>query len=231
MSAFAAAVSLSLSLQGNLDKALNVTKIDDGIGVMFPYWDEGTHMVYVVGKVCCLCAAVASLPVTTLPPHLQGDQKCVYFEITEGSPYVFFLNMYQSVQPVRGAACMPKKHLDFMHCEVMRFYNLITKGLIEPVSMTVPRKVEHALFCFSLFYLLSICLLCLCFQSDMFQEDIFPPCPSGESALSAEEWASGQDKDPKLLAFTAGGLEETSKGPKVECAGVGVHICVCTCSV
>ena len=149
------------ALQGNLDKALNVTKIDDGIGVMFPYWDEGTHMVYVVGKVCCLCPAVASLHATALAPPPQGDQKFVYFEITKESPYVYFLNMYQPTQPVRGAACLPKKHVNYMHCEVMRFYNLITKGLIEPVSMTVPRKVEglvHTL-CFSHFHLPSLSLL------------------------------------------------------------------------
>lgn len=25
--------------------------IDNGMGVLFPFWDEGTHMVYIVGKV------------------------------------------------------------------------------------------------------------------------------------------------------------------------------------
>ena len=47
-------------------------------------------------------------------------------------------------------------------------------------------------------------------QSDMFQDDVFPPCPSGKPALTAEEWASGVDKDPLLVAFTKGGLVELS---------------------
>ena len=47
-------------------------------------------------------------------------------------------------------------------------------------------------------------------QSEMFQDDIFPPCYSGTAALSAEEWAGGMDKDPRLLSFTSDGLEEVS---------------------
>ena len=38
---------------------------------------------------------------------------------------------------------MPKRELNFMKCEVVRFYRLLTAGAgcVEPVSMTVPRKV------------------------------------------------------------------------------------------
>lgn len=172
MSAAACSVMATapLPLQGNLDKSLNMTKIDDGIGVTFPYWDEGTHMVYVIGKVCCLCPAVASLHVSALSPP-QGDQKFMYFEVTDESPYVFFLSMYQSAQPVRGAACIPKKHVDYMHCEVMRFYNLIAKGLIEPVAMKVPRKVEalvHSLFSLPLsFFASAFSLTCFRMTSSL----------------------------------------------------------------
>lgn len=38
---------------------------------------------------------------------------------------------------------MPKYGLDVSACEVFRFYKLITlKGLIEPISMIVPRRVS-----------------------------------------------------------------------------------------
>lgn len=38
---------------------------------------------------------------------------------------------------------MPKHGLDVGACEVFRFYKLVTlKGLIEPISMIVPRKVS-----------------------------------------------------------------------------------------
>lgn len=72
---------------------------------------------------------------------LQGDTAIKYFEIIADPPGVFFLSMYQSKDVKRGAAAMPKRLLDHMQCEVMRFYTLQTKGLIEPISMTVPRKV------------------------------------------------------------------------------------------
>ena len=42
---------------------------------------------------------------------------------------------------------MPKRELDYMKCEVMRYYKLQTKGLVEPISMTVPRKVALAMYC------------------------------------------------------------------------------------
>lgn len=38
---------------------------------------------------------------------------------------------------------MPKHGLDVSACEVFRFYKLVTlKGLIEPISMIVPRRVS-----------------------------------------------------------------------------------------
>ena len=42
----------------------------------------------------------------------------------------------------------------------------------------------------------------------MFQDDIFPPCSSGKPALSAEEWASGTNKDPLLVAFSSDGIKD-----------------------
>lgn len=41
---------------------------------------------------------------------------------------------------------MPKHGLDVGACEVFRFYKLVTlKGLIEPISMIVPRRVREML--------------------------------------------------------------------------------------
>ena len=38
---------------------------------------------------------------------------------------------------------MPKQGLDVGACEVFRFYKLVTlKGLVEPISMIVPRRVR-----------------------------------------------------------------------------------------
>ncbi|CAI8034341.1 Coronin-1A [Geodia barretti] len=145
----------------HMDKPLAMEVIDNASGVLFPFWDDGTNMVYLVGK---------------------GDTNIRYFEVTDESPYVFFLSMYQSSVPARSVCSMPKRHMDFMKCEVMRFFKVQhTKGLVEPLSMTVPRK------------------------SEMFQGDIFPACPSEEPALTAEEWISGTNKDPILMEFSSEG--------------------------
>ena len=46
-----------------------------------------------------------------------------------------------SKDPGRGVCSMPKRHMDYMKCEVMRFFKLHKTG-VEPISMTVPRKVS-----------------------------------------------------------------------------------------
>lgn len=39
------------------------------------------------------------------------------------------------------------------------------------------------------------------FQSEMFQEDIFPPTASACPSLSADEWISGQNREPILVSL------------------------------
>lgn len=77
-----------------------------------------------------------------LPP--QGDSAIRYYEVTEESPYVHYLDIYQSSVPHYGVGYMPKRHLDYMTCEIMRFYRLLrSKYTVEPVVMKVPRKVSN----------------------------------------------------------------------------------------
>ena len=125
-----------------MDKPLAMEVIDSGSGVLFPFWDDGTSMVYLVGKVgmAGLCRRPGHIMCDCAP--IQGDTNVRLFEVTDESPYVFFLNLYQSNVPARSMCSMPKRHVDFMKCEVMRFFKVQhTKGLVEPISMTVPRKV------------------------------------------------------------------------------------------
>ncbi len=74
--------------------------------------------------------------------HTQGDSYFRYFEVTDQEPYIFFLNQTWSNIPQCGACVMPQHNLDYLRCEVMRFYRLQhTKGVVEPMPMIVPRKV------------------------------------------------------------------------------------------
>uniref|UniRef100_A0A3B4B9W1 Coronin n=1 Tax=Periophthalmus magnuspinnatus TaxID=409849 RepID=A0A3B4B9W1_9GOBI len=133
----------------------------DGLsGLLFPFYDADTHMLYLAGK---------------------GDGNIRYFEVTTEKPYLQYLMEFRSPAPQKGLGVMPKHGLDVGACEVFRFYKLIPlKGLIEPISMIVPRR------------------------SDTYQEDIYPMTAGTEPALSAGEWLSGINRDPVLMSLKEG---------------------------
>ena len=96
--------------------------IDSSSGVLFPYYDHDTRMVYVAGK---------------------GDGNVRYYEIIDEAPYVFYLSQFISGAPQRGFGVLPKRGCDTTQCEIFRFYKLhATKDLVEPISMIVPRKSD-----------------------------------------------------------------------------------------
>lgn len=61
-------------------------------------------------------------PLTWAPTCLgsQGDSSIRYFEITDESPYVHYLNTFSSKEPQRGMGYMPKRGLDVNKCEIAR---------------------------------------------------------------------------------------------------------------
>ena len=50
----------------------------------------------------------------------QGDSVIRYFEITDESPYVHYLNCYQSSEPQRGMGMLPKRAVNVNNCEITR---------------------------------------------------------------------------------------------------------------
>jgi hypothetical protein len=106
----------------NLTKPLASEDIDVSSGILIPYYDFDTKVMFLAGK---------------------GDGNIRYFEIVESPPYVHYLSQFQSGSPQRGLGMMPKRGLDTSRCEIARFYKLHTlKDLCEPISMIVPRKSE-----------------------------------------------------------------------------------------
>ncbi|NWI67879.1 COR2B protein, partial [Todus mexicanus] len=121
------------------------------------------------------------------PCALQGDGNIRYYEIGSEKPYLSYLMEFRSPAPQKGLGVMPKHGLDVSACEVFRFYKLVTlKGLIEPISMIVPRR------------------------SETYQEDIYPMTPGTEPALTPDEWLSGVNRDPILISLKEG-YKKTSK--------------------
>ncbi|XP_070625829.1 coronin-1C isoform X1 [Bos indicus] len=119
-----------------------------------------------------------------------GDSSIRYFEITDESPYVHYLNTFSSKEPQRGMGYMPKRGLDVNKCEIARFFKLHERKC-EPIIMTVPRK------------------------SDLFQDDLYPDTAGPEAALEAEEWFEGKNADPLLISLKDGYIPGKNRDLKV----------------
>ncbi|XP_037396970.1 coronin-2A isoform X1 [Pygocentrus nattereri] len=106
----------------DLTEPLLEEDVDGGSGVLFPFYDPDTHMLYLAGK---------------------GDGNIRYYEVSAEKPYIHFLAEYRSLLPQRGMGVMPKRGLDTKQCEIFRFYRLVcVKDLVEPLSFIVPRKSD-----------------------------------------------------------------------------------------
>lgn len=166
----------SLRSEASLKEPIILETLDTSNGVLYPFYDPDVNLIY-------LCA--------------KGDSNIRYFEITEEAPFVHYISTYQSTEPQRGMGWMPKRGCDILNCEIARFYKLHSRGLVEVIPFTVPRKV-----CLFLMIFPSLLItLASGSQSELFQEDIYPDTPGDVPALSAEEWASGEDAEPVLVSF------------------------------
>jgi len=73
---------------------------------------------------------------------LQGDGNIRYYEVVNEAPWMHYLSQFISGNPQRGLGIIPKRGISTAICEVYRFYKLhATRGMCEPISMIVPRKV------------------------------------------------------------------------------------------
>jgi len=110
--------------QTDLSSPLETEAIDSSSGVLFPYYDHDTRMVYLAGK---------------------GDGNVRFYEVAvdDQNPHVFYLSQFISGAPQRGFGVLPKRGCETSQCEIFRFYKLhATRDLVEPMSMIVPRKSE-----------------------------------------------------------------------------------------
>ncbi|XP_038559648.1 uncharacterized protein LOC119891820 isoform X1 [Micropterus salmoides] len=104
----------------NMEEPMTVNEMDTSNGVLLPFYDPDTNVVYLCGK---------------------GDSSIRYFEITDEAPYVHFLSTFATKEPQRGMGYMPKRGLDVNKCEIARFFKLHERKC-EPIVMTVPRKSD-----------------------------------------------------------------------------------------
>ena len=109
----------------------------------------------------------------------KGDTNVRYFEMVDTPPYYYFLSTYSSNTSQVGMAQVPKLCVEVSECEIQVLMKATKNGL-DPISFKVPRR------------------------SDLFQEDLFPLTRGEESSLTAAEWISGRNADPKLVSLESG---------------------------
>lgn len=104
----------------NLTEPVCTADIDQAAGVIMPFYDEDTNLLYLQGK---------------------GDGNVRYFEIVDETPWQFHISEYRSSNSAKGFAMLPKRACDVMKCEVARFLKLTSRS-VEPLSFIIPRKSE-----------------------------------------------------------------------------------------
>lgn len=119
----------------------------------------------------------------------KGDGNIRFYEIVNDDKVIYFLSQHGTNTPQAGMCALPKTAVDVSSNEIMRLYKA-TATQVEPVSFKVPRK------------------------SDVFQDDLFPDAPGSEPSLTAEQWASGSNADPKLQSLAPGFVKAAA--PKAE---------------
>ena len=104
----------------DLAKPVVKTGVDSASGILMPFYDEDTNMLYLAGK---------------------GDGNIRYYEIVDDSKQIYFLSEYKSAKPQRGMNFLPKRACDVSKCEVARALK-VDPTSVEPISFTVPRKSD-----------------------------------------------------------------------------------------
>lgn len=130
-------------------------ELDGSAGVLFPFFDPDTHLLYLAGKVRApptnrqLPGVRRRVSVLVCLPQGDGSVRC--YQLSRCKPHIRFLSECRSALPHKGlgetpgtpgtpghrggtrlsdrpslpAGVMPKRGLDVSNCEVFRFYRLI----------------------------------------------------------------------------------------------------------
>lgn len=102
----------------NTTAPLETKELDQAAGVVMPFFDVDTNMIYFAGK---------------------GEGSVKYYEVGSTNPYILDCSMYRSNNGAKGACMIPKRACDTSHNESMRMLKLTTNS-VEPLKFYIPRK-------------------------------------------------------------------------------------------
>jgi len=102
----------------NFSDAVQAVSVDTQNGIMLPFWDPDTGLIFVPGK---------------------GEGNIKFFEFSEGT--VKYAGAYSGSTQQKGMAMFPKRSMNYNKCEIDRFAKL-TVNSIEYLSFLVPKRNE-----------------------------------------------------------------------------------------
>ncbi|KAK6745153.1 hypothetical protein RB195_011707 [Necator americanus] len=111
----------ALRAPDNLSQPIIEEELDTSNGVLFPFYDEDTGLVYLCGK---------------------GDCAIRYYEVNQEYPYMHYINTYTTSEPQRAVGFQCKRGVNSDENEINRIYKLTTKGVVDVLQFFVPRKSD-----------------------------------------------------------------------------------------
>jgi coronin-1B/1C/6 len=105
----------------NPSTPLNRVDIDQAAGVILPFFDPDTKIIWLSGK---------------------GDGNVRYYEYSDHEPWTFPLAEFRSTISCKGVCVVPKRANNVMKCETTRILKLTPNDGVQPLSFIVPRKSD-----------------------------------------------------------------------------------------
>ncbi|KAK2833452.1 hypothetical protein Q5P01_017341 [Channa striata] len=150
--------------------AIANTQLDVSPSTLIPFYDPDTSVVILTGK---------------------GDTRVHIYEVVPEEPYFIECSSFNSPEPHKGLAFLPKTECNVRDVEIAVAL-MLTKTSIEPVAFRVPRV-----------------------KKEFFQDDIYTDTTVWwEPALTASAWLSGSDGQSKKISVKPKDMTPVSEAPK-----------------
>uniref|UniRef100_A0A8D0A9V2 Coronin n=1 Tax=Sander lucioperca TaxID=283035 RepID=A0A8D0A9V2_SANLU len=150
--------------------AIASTSIDISPSTLIPFYDPDTSVVILTAK---------------------GDTRVHIYEMFPQDPYFIECSSFNSPEPHKGLAFLPKTECNVRDVEIAVGL-LLTKTTIEPVAFRVPRV-----------------------KKEFFQDDVYTDTAvCWEPALTASAWLSGSNGQHKKISLKPKDMTPVSEAPK-----------------
>jgi coronin-1B/1C/6 len=107
----------------NMSQELVATNLDNSAGIVMPFFDEDSDLLFLAGK---------------------GDGAIRYYEVVPGAPAAQMIepvSAFKSNDPTAAACALPRRSCDVNVNEIIRIYK-VTKNRVVPLQFQVPRKSD-----------------------------------------------------------------------------------------